>query len=151
MYIKWAAILQNKMADKTELAFSSSFSMPVGIWGTVLLIAAKSARSGMSSAWYIGSALVASNARALNDSFELMFKGGPKTAPEIWPGPLRHLKIPYFSRTDSNKYLYVLKLVYSLLLCPYSGAMYVKFQLICDAIFLSMLAGNHFLSGVRIL
>ena len=42
--------------------------MPVGIWGTVRLMVLYSERSGISSAWYTGSGLVASRALALNDS-----------------------------------------------------------------------------------
>ena len=48
------------------LTVSSSFSIPVGICGTVLLIALNSAKSGMSSCIYTGIGLEASSCLARN-------------------------------------------------------------------------------------
>lgn len=55
-----------------KLTHSSSFSMPVGIWGTARLMAAKSGRSGISSARKTGIGLLASRARALKESFDIV-------------------------------------------------------------------------------
>lgn len=52
---------------------SSSFSMPVGIWGTARLMEAYSCRSGRSSQRKTGNGLDASSARARNDNL-LIFR-----------------------------------------------------------------------------
>ena len=57
--------MQKKLTD------SSSFSMPLGIWGTARFMAEYSGKSGSSSAKYIGIGLVGSRALALNDSFDI--------------------------------------------------------------------------------
>lgn len=54
------------------LTDSSSFSMPVGICGTARLMAAKSGRSGTSSARRTGMGLVVSKARARNDNLDML-------------------------------------------------------------------------------
>jgi len=51
---------------------SSSFSMPVGISSTARLTAAKSINSGISSSLYTGIGLLASIARARNDSLLIL-------------------------------------------------------------------------------
>lgn len=61
-YKEMSIILSQTLTD------SSSFSIPVGIWGTARLIVLNSDKSGNSSAWYTGRALLASSWRALNDN-----------------------------------------------------------------------------------
>lgn len=60
------------LCDRITLTHSSSFSIPVGIWGTALLMAAKSGKSGTSSVLKMGIGLVASSARARNDNLLIM-------------------------------------------------------------------------------
>lgn len=61
-----AAAAQPRAALPWRLTVSSSFSMPVGICGTVLLIALNSAKSGISSCIYTGMGLEASSCLARN-------------------------------------------------------------------------------------
>ena len=62
---------------------SSSFSMPVGIWGTARLIIVKSGKSGSSWAMKTAIGLAASKARARNDNFVVLILKSPGTAEPI--------------------------------------------------------------------
>lgn len=64
--------LNAKMASpRFSLTASSSFSIPLGIWGTARLMAEYSGRSGSSSAKYMGIGLDGSRALARNESFDI--------------------------------------------------------------------------------
>lgn len=74
---------------KRKHTVSSSFSIPVGICGTDRLIVAKSGRSGTSSALKICIGLVASSARARNDTLLIvltsnMLMSNPRRAFLFW-------------------------------------------------------------------
>lgn len=78
MWRRTRAPIRSAVSDQVLLTHSSSFSIPVGICGTARLMAAKSGRSGISSARKTGIGLHASSARALNDSFDILSSSRPR-------------------------------------------------------------------------